>query len=170
MKNQQIITAFSILMLLTANISAQSGGTFAITQSVIATGGQQSSSGIFAVDGTIGQSIAGESSANGGFDVRGGFWQIPAFAPTASMVSIGGRVRTAQGSGIRNVIVTLTEPNGAIRTAQTGSFGYFRFDGVAVGATYLIGVSAKRYAFAQPTIVRSVQDEIADLDFVADDL
>jgi hypothetical protein len=169
MKTQQIIIAFSTWMFLTANISAQSGGTFAITQSVIATGGQQSSSGIFSLEGTAGQAVAGENSANGIFGVRGGFW-LPGFVPTASMVSVGGRVRTAQGSGIRNVIVSLTDASGAIRTAQTGSFGYFRFDGVAVGETYLISVAAKRFAFAQPTIIRSVQEEIADLDFIADDL
>jgi len=168
MKNKFLIfILFPILFNL--NAFGQSGGAFAITQSVIASGGQQTTGGVFALDATAGQSSAGENSANGIFDVRGGFW-LPGFAPTASMVSVGGRVRTTQGNGIRNVIVTLTDSSGAIRTAHSGSFGYFRFDGIAVGETYVISVSARRYAFTQPTIVRTVQEEIADLDFVADEL
>ena len=87
MKNKYLI--FSLFLLLfNLNAFGQSGGVFAVTQSVIASGGQQTTGGIFALDGTIGQSTAGENSANGIFDVHGGFW-LPGFAPSASMVSIG---------------------------------------------------------------------------------
>ena len=160
---------FRALIFLAANSSAQTGGNFAVTQSVIASGGgQNSSGGVFSVDATIGQSLAGANSAGGIFGLRGGFWTSN-IAPSAAMFSVGGRVRTANGSGIRNAIVTMTEPNGTIRTAQTASFGYFRFDGVEAGNTYFIGVSAKRYAFNQPTIIRTVQEDISDLEFIADE-
>ena len=168
MKNKQIIFAFSTLIFLTANISAQTGGTFAITQSVIAGGGgQNSSGGTFAVDGTTGQAVAGNAVGNAPFVVTSGFWNFTVMAPTAANVGISGRVITANGSGIRNVIVILTNPNGTLRSTQTGTFGYFKFEDVEVGGTYIISVSSKRYTFGQPTIVRSVQEEIADLEFVA---
>ena len=170
MKNKRIIFVFSTIIFLTANISAQTGGTFAITQSVIAGGGgQNSAGGVFSVDGTIGQTVAGNAVRNSPFAVTSGFWNFTAMAPTAANVNLGGQVRTVNGNGIRNVVVVITNPNGTIRTTQTGTFGYFKFENVEVGGTYIISVSAKRYTFAQPTIVRSVQEEIADLEFVAND-
>jgi len=168
MKNKLTTAIFSILIFLTANGVAQTGGNFAVTQSVIASGGgQNTSGGGFSTDGTLGQPLAGESSAGGIFGLRGGFWTSDV-APTAANVSVSGRVRTANGGGIRNVIVILTGANGVIRTAQTGTFGYFKFENVEVGATYIISVSAKRYSFSQPTIIRTIQEEIADLEFIAD--
>ncbi len=168
--NKKILASAAVLVMTTTVISAQSGGIFAISQSVIASGGgQQTTSGVFSLDSTTAQSLAGENSTGGIFAVRGGFW-LPAVAPTAARVSVGGRVRTAQGNGIRNVIVTLTDSSGIIRTAQTGTFGYFKFDSVTVGGVYLIGVSAKRYVFDSSTQIRTVQEEIGDLEFIAADL
>lgn len=89
-------------------------------------------------------------------------------APTAAMVPVGGRVRTANGNGIANARVTLTAPSGEVRTVTTTSFGYYHFNDVPVGDTYIISVASKRYSFSQPTVIRSVFEEISDLDFVAD--
>jgi Carboxypeptidase regulatory-like domain len=170
MKNQKFIIASLTLIFLTANISAQTGGTFAITQSVVAGGGgQNSTGGAFSVDGTTGQSAAGNAVGNTPFAVTSGFWNFTAMAPTAANVGIGGRVITANGNGIRNVVVILTAPNGTSRTIQTGTFGYFKFEEVEVGGTYIISVYSKRYGFSQPTRILSVQEEIADLEFVAND-
>lgn len=165
---QYIFIIFPVLFC--PNAFGQSGGNFAITQSIIASGGsQETTGGIFVLDATIGQSLAGENSSGGMFGVRGGFW-LPAFAPTAAMVGVSGRVKTAQGNGIRNVIVTLIEPDGAFRTTRTGTFGYFRFETVAVGSTYIFSVASKRYGFSQPTIIRTIEEEIVDLEFIAVDL
>ena len=49
-------------------------------------------------------------------------------------MSIGGRVLTDSGAGIRNVIVTLTDSRGAFRTTSTGTFGMYRFEAVEVNA------------------------------------
>jgi hypothetical protein len=158
MKSQQIISAFATLFFLSANIAAQTGGTFAITQSVVASGGgQNSTGGAFSLDGTTGQAAAGNAIGNAPFAVTSGFWNFTAMAPTAN------------GGGIRNVVVILTNPNGTIRTTQTGTFGYFKFEDVEVGGTYAISVYSKRYGFGQPTRILSVQEEIADLEFVAND-
>jgi WD40 repeat protein len=88
-------------------------------------------------------------------------------APTAANVSVGGRVLTANGQGIRNARVTLTDANGATRTAITGSFGYYRFDDVEVGQTYIVSVRSKRFQFSNPTLVITLMDELTDLTFTA---
>lgn len=67
------------------------------------------------------------------------------FSPTSANVAVSGSVKTANGSGIRNAVVTLTDLNGNVRRAQTGSFGYYKFDNVEAGQTYVISVSAKRF-------------------------
>ncbi len=99
-----------------------------------------------------------------------GGWGIEFQPRTAANASIGGRVLTAGGNGIRNAEVvlsggTLTEP----MRVQTGSFGYYNFDNLQTGQTYILTVNSRRYIFAVPTRVVSLSDNIVDLDFVAMD-
>ncbi|HLA95419.1 MAG TPA: two-component regulator propeller domain-containing protein [Pyrinomonadaceae bacterium] len=89
-------------------------------------------------------------------------------APTAATVGVGGQVKNAFGAGIRNAAITLTALDGSTKTMYTGSFGYYRFNAVRAGETYVLSVSAKRFTFAQSSIVVGVIDEITGLDFVAD--
>ncbi len=152
-------------------VLAQTGGTFDLSHSVIASGGGSSSTGgTFNVSGTAGQNVAGVSSSSSPsrFVVHGGFW-FQDLAPTAASVSISGRVTTAGGQGIVGARLTLTAPDGVIRTAITSTFGYYAFDGVEVGHTYLLEIASKRFWFANPTRVFSVQDQITDMDFTAQD-
>jgi hypothetical protein len=88
-------------------------------------------------------------------------------APTAAAVTVSGKVQTAGGSGIRNVVVTLTDSSGNTRTALTTSFGNFRFEGVAAGEIYVIGVVSKKYTFDQPTQILSVSEDVTGLLFTA---
>ncbi len=90
-------------------------------------------------------------------------------APSAATASISGRVTTADGRGIRNALVVLTG-NGLSQplVISTGSFGYYRFDGLAVGETYIATVNAKRFAFSSPARVLSLSDSVQGIDFVAD--
>ncbi|MBP6004816.1 MAG: carboxypeptidase regulatory-like domain-containing protein [Pyrinomonadaceae bacterium] len=85
--------------------------------------------------------------------------------PTASSVSISGRVTTAAGSGVANAIVTMADADGQTRNAITGAFGYYQFDDVPSGETVVVSVRSKRYTFA-PQIV-NVNDQLTDLDFTA---
>lgn len=87
-------------------------------------------------------------------------------APTAGTVAIGGRATTANGRGIRNVLITLTDASGNVRTATTTSFGYYRFADVAAGETYVIAATGKRFAFDQPSQVLNVNENVADVNFV----
>lgn len=88
----------------------------------------------------------------------------PRFGPTAAGVSISGRVKTPTGAGLRNAIVSITDPSGNRRTVLTGSFGYYKFTDVEAGGTYVIAVGSKRYIFT-PQII-AVNDELTDVDFV----
>jgi len=100
--------------------------------------------------------------------INGG-WQLEFVPVDAAGVSLSGRVTTADGRGIRNarVIVSgngLPEP----RTATTGSFGYFSFEGLTAGQTYVVTVTSQRYTFSVPSRVITLVDNVADADFVAD--
>lgn len=85
--------------------------------------------------------------------------------PSAAGVSVSGRV-FADGAGLRNAVVILTDSNGVSRTAQTGSFGYFKFEEVEAGETYTVSVMSKRFQFASQII--SVTEEITELNFTAE--
>lgn len=93
---------------------------------------------------------------------------IASVAPTAANVAIGGRVSSGK-SGLRNVVVTLS--GGSLPqplSVRTNSFGYYRFENLPVGETYILSVSPKRYFFSEPTRVVTLDDEITDADFTAE--
>ena len=90
-------------------------------------------------------------------------------APTAAEVSLSGRVSNANGRGIRNIRVVITGGNlSEPRTALTSSFGYFSFDGLRAGETYVVTVSGKRYRFANPMRVITLNDNFTDVDFTSE--
>jgi hypothetical protein len=82
---------------------------------------------------------------------------------TAAGVTVSGRVFTPEGYGLRNAIVTITDSTGMTRTARTTTFGYYTFEGIEVGGTYVISVGSKRYTFTPRTI--TVNDAVSDVDF-----
>ena len=88
-------------------------------------------------------------------------------APTAAAVSVSGRVTTESGRGIRSVIVTMTDMHGNVRTATSTSFGYYRFENVAAGETYIFAARGKRFFFEQNAQVHSIMEETSDINFVA---
>ncbi len=87
-------------------------------------------------------------------------------APTAASVSVGGRVMTESGRGIRNVRMTLTDGSGNVRTATTTAFGYYRFADVAAGETYILTAFGKRYTFSQPSQVLNISGDLTDINFI----
>lgn len=93
--------------------------------------------------------------------------QTYTFAPivTASAVTISGRVMTNTGNGLFNSYVSLTDSEGATRITRTTSFGYYRFDGVESGQTYIVSVNSKKFQFT-PQVV-TVFDNLFDLNFYA---
>jgi hypothetical protein len=87
-------------------------------------------------------------------------------ARTAASVTVGGRIMTTKGKGIENVVVSLTDPEGNVRTTNSTEFGYYRFDDVMVGETYVLSVRGKGYSFSQPSQVMNINEEINDINFI----
>lgn len=87
--------------------------------------------------------------------------------PSAVAASISGRAVTANGNGIGNVNVSLVRANGEVFRAVTGSFGYYRFENLPVGETYILNVASKRFSFPNPTRVITLTDELTNEDFIA---
>lgn len=92
-----------------------------------------------------------------------------ALAPTAANVSISGRVANATGQGIGRVRVSLTDAQGNVRTALSSSFGYYMFDDVPAGQTYIISISHKKYTFNPNTRALNVFDTLENVNFTADE-
>ena len=88
---------------------------------------------------------------------------------TAANVSLGGRVTTAGGNGISNARVTVVGgPLTAPRTVLTSGFGYYSFEDLPAGQTYIVTVGSKRFTFAVPSRPVVLVDSIGDFDFVAE--
>jgi subtilisin-like proprotein convertase family protein len=92
--------------------------------------------------------------------------QIRHLGTVAASVNVGGRVLTSGGRGLSNARVTLTDTNGIVRTAITNGFGYYNFEDVMVGRSYVVATTRKGYNFNP--IVFTPLDNIVDLDLVAD--
>lgn len=105
-------------------------------------------------------------NAAGGNDSDIGAFEVQA-APTAASVSVGGRVITATGRGVINVRISLTDSEGNVRTATTSTFGYYHFEDVTAGETYVISARGKHYSFGQPLQVLSVSEETTNVNFIA---
>lgn len=99
-------------------------------------------------------------------DVTVSYTAAPA-APTAGMVTVGGRAVSSTGRGIKNVIIQMTDTNGNVRTAVTSAFGYYRFTDVAAGETYIFMAKGKRFTFNQPTQVLNATEDTMNVNFVA---
>ncbi len=166
------LTIIFTTVLLPVGIRGQvsSGGSFRLEQTSLAGGGAtDSAGGNFKIEGTIGQSAAGTRSNISPFNTQNGFWTSAPLVPTAAEVTVGGQITTANGFGIRNVSVTLTEANGAVRTVLSTTFGYYRFNEIAAGQTVVISARAKRFDFGQPTQVVLVNDDTTGINFIANE-
>ncbi len=86
---------------------------------------------------------------------------------SAASVAVGGRVTTAKGNGIGKVKITMTNPSGNVQMAITNPFGYYRFEGVEVGANYIITASSKGYTFDNPTVVHFASEDNDGINFTA---
>lgn len=87
--------------------------------------------------------------------------------PTGASVGISGRVTSPSGQGLNGVTIKLQPTgDGQVRYARTNSFGYYRFDDVPSGETYIVTANSKRFVFSPKVIFLS--DNMTDVDFVAE--
>jgi hypothetical protein len=150
---------------------AQSSATYDLSHNVVSGGGDKSANAIFKLEGTIGQASAGTISTSALYRLHGGFWNASTLAPTAANVSISGRVNNPAGGIVRRVRIVLTDSiSGETRAAQTNTFGYYRFEALAVGRIYLLQAQSKNFQFTPDTYVFTLVDARDDLDFTAVDV
>lgn len=95
-------------------------------------------------------------------------YSLQILVPTAAAVSVAGRVLTADGRGVRNAVVTLIKPSGETISVRTGTFGFYRFDELAAGETYVVSAISKRFSFS-PQIV-TANDNVTGVDFISTEL
>lgn len=87
-------------------------------------------------------------------------------AVTASGVTLSGRVALGpQGRGIINVVVSITDSNGVVRTTITGKGGQYSFEDLETGGSYVVTVRSRNYNFS-PRVVQ-LFDNLSDIDFFA---
>ena len=86
-------------------------------------------------------------------------------AVTATTASLSGRVLAFNGRGVANTPVTLTNQFGVTRTALTNSFGYYRFDDVPVGLSYVLQPVSSRFIFSPQVI--TLDDDLEGVNFVS---
>lgn len=108
------------------------------------------------VDLSTPNSAGSDGSDIGAFELQSE--PLPAFA------AVSGRVTTPTGLGLRNAVVTLTDPQGLRRTATTSSFGIFNFANIPTGVAYIVSVNSKRYRFAPQN--RIINGDVTTVDFI----
>jgi|GEM_PF-6445108 len=86
-------------------------------------------------------------------------------APTAASVSVGGWVSDAFGNHVARARVMITNQQGVTQTVTTNFFGYYRFEDVPVGETYIFQVRKKNQQFTPQTV--TVTEEVQNLNFAA---
>ena len=92
---------------------------------------------------------------------------IQCLGTTAAGATINGRITDSRGRGLQRVVVMMTgsgieEPI----YATTSAFGFYRFEDVPAGNTYILTASSVRYIFERSSIVINVGGDFAGADFV----
>lgn len=88
--------------------------------------------------------------------------------PSASLATISGRVATWDGIGIGGAAITVTNAGtGDAVSVRTNPFGFYKIADLQVGLLYIVQVSHKRYEFADNTRAVTLDDNIANFDFIA---
>ncbi|HEV7699528.1 MAG TPA: carboxypeptidase regulatory-like domain-containing protein [Pyrinomonadaceae bacterium] len=90
-------------------------------------------------------------------------------APMRAIVAtspVSGRVLTADGRPVPNVLVRLVDDAGAARITRSDRDGYFGFKNVPMGASYLVSASHKRFRFHSSRI--NASDAVTGLEVTAE--
>ena len=163
-------TATSLFLLFAVMVTtAQTGGGYDLSHSVIASGGGSNSTGsTFSVSGTSGQSSAGTTNLTGNqFTLRGGFWAFGAAVPTASTISIQGQVTSLSGKTINNVTILLFDTfTNTTRTTTTDREGRYFFDELEVNHFYIVNAERKLFSFTPESHAFELTANRDDINFI----
>lgn len=90
-------------------------------------------------------------------------------SPSAAGVTVSGRVVRADGRGVANALVVITNAaTGVANVAYTNPFGYYVFSDIESGNLYVMSVMHKSYKFTDSQRSFSLNDTLEMSDFVAD--
>ena len=96
------------------------------------------------------------------------FCYTPTLIPTAAPAAIMGRVLSSNGSPLCGINISVRDiTTGEVRTATTNSFGYYTFEDLRVEDFYQLFVSSKHYRFQNPSMMFTLFDNVAGMDFFA---
>ncbi|MBX3243223.1 MAG: carboxypeptidase regulatory-like domain-containing protein [Acidobacteria bacterium] len=87
--------------------------------------------------------------------------------PSSSGITVTGRVLESAGRGISQAKVILTDSEGNIRNVSTNGFGYFQFESLKAGETFIVSVSSRRHTFRESTRVFMADGLIEEIVFTA---
>lgn len=88
--------------------------------------------------------------------------------PTAADVSVSGRVLTPSGRAVGGARITITDGStGEVFSAMTSPFGYYTVEGLEAGGFYIATVAKKGVKFETGTRAFTLNDSLADMDFVS---
>jgi hypothetical protein len=170
--SRRAFSVFTTLTLIVAGcipLSAQSGGNFQITNSVIAAGGGESRDVVnnrFGHQSTVGEHATGPLLQNPPYSQTAGFWasQID-LSPTASAASISGRILTSDGVPLAGASINLS----GARTAQaiTDGNGTYTFADLEVGGFYTVTPARANYSFNPSSRSLSLLGNMTDAVFAA---
>ena len=83
----------------------------------------------------------------------------------AASVEVSGQVLNTKGRGEYRAVVTMRDFNGRVRSTTTNSFGYYKFDEVSVGETYVLTVNHRELSFT-PQVIH-LNEKLTRFDFIA---
>lgn len=88
--------------------------------------------------------------------------------PTTASVPFSGGILAFKWRGISITCVSITNQNDETHAALTNPFGYYRFNEIPAGETYIISVAHRRYQFINNPRILTILDEISELGFTAE--
>jgi hypothetical protein len=145
-----VLTAITLIVGSCIPLSAQSGGNFQITNSVVAAGGGESKDVVnnqFGHQSTVGEHAAGTLLGNPPYSQTAGLWASSSgLTPTASSGSISGRILTSDGAPVGGATINLGGTH--ITEAITDANGVYAFTDLEVGGIYTITPSLVNYSFS----------------------
>ena len=94
---------------------------------------------------------------------------ISLLVPSSAPASIAGRTQYADGVGVGSVQIVMTRvSDGTLWTALSNAFGYFSFQGIPTGQTYVLTISTKRHRFPIETQTINLTDDVTGIVFIAE--
>lgn len=147
-------------------VGTTGGGFSNPNYSVLVSSTTPTGTGSFASVNTTTQNVAyGTATNTNTAAVAAGRFYNFALPVTAAGVTVSGRVFDRGGKAVARAEVRFSDMNGNLRTAMTNQFGYYQFDEIEAGQTYVFQVLSKGATYT-PQVV-TANDNAADLNFYA---